>query len=320
MGQSGAFSRAAKALHGICCQGHLLRPCNVFLPAAAASRTDITVPQEAQRHLGLEFSTLSIVKRKTQVAAFAKVLDPGPLAQLCADLFAAEAAAKASRAEARRTTALHAADANMSAKDMETAAAQAQADETKRLLLRQRLGLEWGPGIAHLADSRLKSLVEALAKGTTALVHVDTPSNEGQKDARTVNIDIGEDSVKGIVLGPARVAEPRLSSSGLLIAVNGVSSVLLSVGLVQSAHIDTVNALQGVLLPREALVRFRGSNWVYVKHGSDQFERRLVQEGVPEEAGLFVAQDFSAGDQVVSKGSMMLFAIEQNRASTQSAN
>jgi hypothetical protein len=281
---------------------------------------NVTISPGTQQRLGIVSTSVSSEERKTQVAAFAKVLDPGPLAQLCSDLFVAEAAAAASKAEAQRAAALHAADSNMSAKDMEAAIAQANSDETRRLLLRQRLGLEWGPGITRLNDSRLKQLVQALAKGSSALVHVDTPSNEGQKGARKVDIDIGTDSVMGVVLGPARVAEPRLSSSGLLVEVHGPSSVLLSVGLTQSAHIDTGTPIRGALLPREAIVRFRGSTWAYVKQNSDQFQRRLVQDGVPEENGLFVPQGFSDTDQVVTQGSAMVFAIEQSQISFQPAN
>jgi hypothetical protein len=289
-------------------------------PLAAVPYGMVVIPSDSQSRLGVSTVLTSATERKTQVAAFAKVLDPGPLAQLCSDIFAAEATAAASRAEAQRSTALHAADSNMSAKDTEAAVAQAKADETKRLLLRQRLGLEWGPGIARLPDSKLKELVQALTTGSSALVHVDTPSNEGQKNARTVDIDVGTESLKGTVLGPARIAEPRLSSSGLLVEVSGPSSVLLSVGLTQSAHIDTSASIKGVLLPREALVRYRGSTWVYVKQSADRFQRRLVQDGVPEDGGLFAPNGFSAGEQVVAHGSIMLFAIEQGQAPTQPAN
>jgi hypothetical protein len=289
-------------------------------PVVAAPEGMVTVSPDAQGRLGIVTVSPFSTERNTQVAAFARVLDPGPLAQLCSDLFAAEATAAASRAEARRSTALHAADSNMSAKDTDAAIAQAKSDETKRLLLRQRLGLEWGPGIAQLADSKLKKLIQVLAKGSSALVHVDTPSNEGQENARTVDIDVGSESLKGVVLGPARVAEPRLSSSGLLVEVSGPSAVLLSVGLIQSAHIDTSASIKGVLLPREALVRYRGSTWAYVKQGADRFQRRLVQDGAPEDGGLFVPNGFSASEHVVAHGSVMLFAIEQGQAPTQPTN
>jgi hypothetical protein len=313
------FKRGQRA---ICAIGALYCVFVICSPAIRAATNDgiVAISTDTQRRLGIGVVSLSPVERKTQIAGFAKVLDPGPLAQLCSDLFAGEAAAAASHAEARRAIALHRADANMSAKDMEAAVAQAKSDETKRLLLRQRLGLEWGPGVTRLKDAQLRALAQALANGSAALVHVDTPSNEGQKEARTVQIDIGTDSVRGIVLGPARVAEPRLSSSGLLVEVRGPSSLRLSVGLTQSAHIDTGTNVKGFLLPRESLVRFRGATWAYVKNGPRRFQRRLVRDGIPEEGGLFVPEGFSAGEQVVVGGSAMLFAVEQSQAPMQPGN
>ncbi|WP_293367264.1 hypothetical protein [Phenylobacterium sp.] len=242
--------------------------------------------------------------------AFAKVLDPGPLAQLNSDLLTAIATAAASRAEAARAQTLSGTGGALARKDAEAAQAQARSDALKVELLRQRLGLEWGPGVARLSDARRQALIRALSNGAAALVHVDTPSNAGQAGARTVKIDVGSDSVTGQVLGPARAAEPRLQSSGLIVEVTGKSAILLSVGLTQSAHIDTGNPLSGVVIKRESVLRYEGSLWAYVRRGGEQFERRLVQDGLAEEAGYFVAKGFAPGDQVAVSGVAGLFAAD----------
>ncbi len=283
----------------------------------------VTAGAELQHRLGLKTETLVPEKRKSQIDAFAKVLDPGPLAQLDSDLLTAVAAAAASKAEADRSKLLNAAGGSIATKDVEAAVAQATSDALKVAQLRHRVGLEWGPGLARLSDARRGALVRTLAAGRAALVHVDTPSNAGQAGAKTVKVDVGSDSVTGVVLGPARVAEPRLQSSGLIVEVPGPSAVLLSVGLTQSAHIDTGDPRTGVILKRSALVRYRGSTWAYVRHAGDRtgdqagdrFERRLVEDGVPEEAGLFVPKGFAAGDEVVVEGAGGLFAAELSSAS-----
>jgi hypothetical protein len=282
-------------------------------PSSAADRS-VTASQDVQRRLGIQTERLKQEARKSQVDAFAKVLDPGPLAQLNSDLLTAVAAAAASRAEADRSKALHASGSVISAKDMEAAESQALQDQAKVALLRQRLGLEWGSGIARLSDARRESLIRALAAGKAALVHVDTPSNAGQQGAKTVKIDVGSDSAAGVVIGPARTAEPRLQSSGLIAEVTGPLAVLLSIGLTQSAHIDTGAPQPGMILKREALIRYQGSTWAYVRGGPNQFERRLVENGVPEESGLFVATGFSPGDAVVVGGAAGLFAAELGQA------
>lgn len=275
------------------------------LPAAT-----IRLRPEVQQHLGLATQRLAPANRAGEIDAFAKVLDPGPLAQLVSDLHTAQAASTASHAEALRANALHAAGGGVSTKDSQTATALARADTLKVAFLRQRLGLEWGPGIARMNDAQRDRLVMALAHGTAALVHVDTHNDDGQAGARMVKIDIGASSVRGVVIGPARVAEPRLQSSGLIVEVTGPSAILLSVGLTQSAHIESASQHRGVILPRDALIRFRGAAWAYVRNANG-FERRLVPNPVPEEKGFFVAGGFAPGDEVVVRGVAGLFAAEQ---------
>lgn len=281
-------------------------------PSQAAS---VAINASTQHQLGITTQRLALAHRAGEVDAFAKVLDPGPLVQLDADLATAEAAAVASRAEAERSKALHAADGSVAAKDLEAAVAQAQSDALKVSILRRRLNLEWGPGVARMSAAARARLVRRLTAGSIALVHVDTHNNEGQPGARFVKVDVGDGSVRGAVLGPARAAEPRLQSSGLIVEVAGPSAILLSVGLTQSAHIETKSPQTGVVVPRAAIIRFRGSDWAYVRSGPGAFERRLLTSPIPEADGFFVTQGFTAGDDVVTQGAALLFTAEQNASS-----
>jgi hypothetical protein len=267
-----------------------------------------------QSHLGVRTLRLAGVNRSGEIDGFAKVLDPGPLAQLVSDLQTAQASYAASGAEAARAKSLHAQDLGVSAKDTEAAVAQATSDGLRVTQLRRRLGLEWGPGIARLSDAERTRLVEDLAKGRTALVHVDSHNNAGQAGARRVRIDIGTDSVAGAVIGPARAAEPRLQSSGVIVKVTGPSAILLSTGLTQTAHIATQDPRTGVIVPRAAIIRYQGSDWVYVHAGPDRFERRLIVDPVPEDRGFFVSRGLESGDEVIVGGVSAVFAMEQARA------
>ena len=298
------FHRRAGALAAMACL--LASPGSPSL--AAGLRLDPTVRQ----HLGVATVRPAPARHAGEIDAFAKVLDPGPLVQLVSDLRTAEAASAASKAEAARAKALNASGGGMSSKDAEAAVAQARADALKVSYLRSRLGLEWGPGIARMTPARRDRLLAALERGTAALVHVDSHNNDGQAGARYVKIDVGDASLRGIVVGPARVAEPRLQSSGLIVEVDGRDAILLSVGLTQSAHIEASSPQTGVVLPRAAIIRFRGSQWAYVRTGPDAFERRLVLNPVPQDDGFFVASGFSQTDEVVAQGAAALFATEQS--------
>jgi hypothetical protein len=278
-------------------------------PASAAG---VRLSPAVQRELGVATQTMTLTHRAAEVDAFAKVLDPEPLVQLDSDLATAEAAAAASSAEAGRASALHAADGGVSEKDVEAAVALARADALKVEILRRRVGLEWGPGVARMSPAARARLVRGLAAGKIALVHVDTHNDQGQAGAREVKVDIADGSATGVVLGPARAAEPRLQSSGLIVEVTGPSAILLSVGLTQSAHIKTRTAQAGVLVPRPAVIRFKGSDWVYVRAGPGLFERRLLDTPVPEPDGFFVPKGLSPGDEVVTRGAAALFTAEQS--------
>jgi hypothetical protein len=282
------------------------------LAAGSASAAGVQLSPDIQRRLGIATQKVTLARRSTEIDAFAKVLDPAPLAQTDSDLETAEAAAAASSAQAQRSKALHAADGSIAAKDVEAAVSQARQDALKVTLLRRQLALAWGPGVARLSDSARARMVKALADGSAALVHVDTHNNDGQAGARFVKVDIGDGSARGVVIGPARAAEPRLQSSGLVVEVTGPQAMLLSVGLTQSAHIVSSTPQSGVVLPRASVIRFRGADWVYVRTGPSAFERRLAQDPAPEADGLFVAQGFANGDEVVTQGAQALFAAEQN--------
>jgi hypothetical protein len=281
--------------------------------AQVAPYAGVTLEPDVQARLGVHTAVLKSERRSAQIDAFAKVLDPGPLAQLETDLEAAEAAAAASSAEARRAIALNRSGSTVASKDAEAAEAQAKSDAQHVLILRQRLGLEWGPGVQRLSDARRRELIRALSNGQAALVHIDSPNNEGQAQARSVEIDVGDVQAHGELLGPARAAEPRLQSSGLIAEVKGKSAILLSVGLIQSAHINTPASAPGVMIPRSAVIRFNGSDWAYVRHGSQGFERRRLDNPTPGAAGLFVTRGFAAGDELVVQGAAEVFGAEQNQ-------
>ena len=277
----------------------------------AASAASVRMSVEVQHRLGVVAERLKPTHRAGETDAFAKVLDPAPLIQSDSDLATAEAAAAASGPEAARAMALHKADGSVSAKDMEAAQAQARSDALKVELVRRQIAAQWGPGVARLAPAARARLVRGLANGSIALVHVDTHNDDGQSGAKFVKIDIGDGSARGVVLGPARAAEPRLQSSGLIVEVTGRQAILLSVGLTQSAHIETSGSQSGFLVPRAAVIRFRGSDWVYVRAGPDTFQRTLLTKPVAEADGFFVADGLSADSAVVTAGAAALFTAEQ---------
>jgi hypothetical protein len=278
--------------------------------AAAATNVALKMDPQTQQRLGVVTAPLTAVRRTSNISGFARSLDAGPLALLDSDISAAAAALMASQAEASRTRDLHAADQTVSQKVAQAAAAQARADAAKLQMLRRRLGLEWGPSLAALSDTRRGQLIADIAAGHASLVRIDAPGGLGQFRG-AASIDLGAAGMaKAEILGPARVGDPRLMSTGLLALVRGPHALQFAFGAVAPARAAAGAEMVGVIIPRTALLRTAGQTFAYVRRDSASFERRAVVGGATDPAGLFVTSGFKPGDQVVTKGAAQLFAAE----------
>jgi hypothetical protein len=81
-------------------------------------------------------------------------------------------------------------------------------------------------------------------------------------------------------------------------------------GRVLSASVTTARSQPGVIVPRSAIVRWQGSQWVYVARGAS-FERVELVDGRSVEDGWFVPDGLKAADRVVVAGAGTLLAIER---------
>jgi hypothetical protein len=281
------------------------------MAAPQAYAAPVKLDVATQRRLGVQTAPLAAARHTAAAAGFARALDAGPLAALEADIAAAAAASQASQAEAARTRKLAAADATVSRKAAETAAAQARADAARLALLRRRVGLEWGPALAALSDARRDQLVSDVAAGRSALVRIDVAGGAPVEHG-AATLDLGPRGfAQATILGPARVGDPRLQSTGLLAVVNGPAALWLATGSVVPAALASGGAHSGVIVPREALLRSGGQTFAYVRKDAQAFERRPVTGGTPVPAGLFAPTGFRPGEPVVVSGAAKLFAAEQ---------
>jgi len=289
------------------------------LGAATVARADqdeakpVKLAAAVQQKLGLKSEPLKARISAATLSGFVKVLDAGPLAQLDADIAAAAAAAQASQAEFERSQALNKDGQTVAAKQVEAARAQAQADSIKLALLRRRVGLEWGDGIARMSDRQRNQLLADIGAGRAALIRIDTPSGEGLVGLKTVELDLGSlGRVRATVLGTARAADPKLLSPGLIATARGPGVRSLSVGLSAPVTLAASAAVKGVVAPRAALLRSQGRTWVYVRTGAETFLRKEVEDARSDPAGLFTPVELKPGQQVVTQGAAALFAAETN--------
>ncbi|MFL5296512.1 MAG: hypothetical protein ACJ798_09045 [Phenylobacterium sp.] len=281
---------------------------------ASAAPGPLKMDVATQTRLGIVTTPLAAATRTAMVSGFARALDPSPLAQLDADIAAAEAAAAASQAEAARTRSLNAADQTVSKQAAEAAAAQARADAAKLQLLRRRVGLEWSPAMARFSDARRSRLVAEIAAGRAALVRIDSAAGLSQAQG-SVSIDLhGAAPVRAAILGATRTGDPRLQSTGLLALVSGPAAAQFGAGTVAPATVASGALASGVVIPRAALLRTGGRTFVYVRRDATDFERREAPPGLSDPDGLFVTDGFRPGEPVVVTGASQLFAAESGPA------
>ncbi len=277
------------------------------LGATAASAA--TLDLATQSKLGVRFESLAASRHSGSMRGYARVLDPVPLASLDADIAAASAASQASQAEAKRTRVLAAADATVSKRTAETAAAVAAADTAKLALTRRRLGLEWGPAFVSMGDARRAGLIQALAAGRVALVRVDAPSGLTASTSVVLELE-GQGTQQVQILGSARSSDPRLLSTGLIGLVSGPSAGRLGAGQTLNARLALGGSTTGVIIPRAAILRAGGESYVYVRRDATHFDRRKIVGAVAQDAGLFATGTLAPGEVVVTQGASALYAAD----------
>ena len=272
----------------------------------------ITVSAAEQARLGVLTQALTAAPAPAGLASTARVLDPGPLIQLDADLAAASASLAASRAEAGRTRKLYAQDRTASARALEAAEAQAQADLQRVNGAQRRLLLEWGDGVARLAARRRAALLNDLAHVRSELVRVELPPEAPAPPAGAVirlQSSAAATVMQAKVLGMLPVADPRLQTRGVLAELSGAQATL-AVGQMLGAQLPASGAAPGVMLPRGALLRRDAQVWAYVQTAPSTFVRREVTGYRPLAAGWFVSDGFAPGDRLVIAGAAALLGVE----------
>lgn len=279
--------------------------------AAPAKRDPAADPTSLAR-LGVRTAAVTAVVTGQMADGFARGLDVGPLAAIVAEIDAASAAAGASRAEASRLEALYRQDVSASRRSVEAARAQALADTSRTRLAEQRVGLEFGSGLSRLGPSDVRQLVSEIATGRAALIRIDI---SGAMLAAGSAVEIGEPgSVNTVrVLGPAATADARLQSAGVLAIARGPLVWQVQAGRILRARAASGNTIAGLLVPRDAIVRFQGRMWVFRQTGK-AFVRVAIDDPQNSPQGWIVRGELKAGDVIAVSGVTGLLALDAGGA------
>lgn len=265
---------------------------------------------DAAKRAGIRVATIAPAAQQSASSGYARALDLAPLAAIASDIISAEAAADASTREQHRLERLAAADDSASRREVEAARAQAATDRAKLTLACQRVSLEFGAGLARLGCAAMPGLVREAAAGQAALLRIDMPATPLVAGS-VVEVGSGASAARVTVLGPAAAGDAQLQTAGVLAVLRGRAAAQAQVGRVLPARAGTGAMRQGVLVPREAIVRADGGLFVYRASGKDGFTRVPLEGGAASEGGWFVPTGaLKPGDRIVVSGAGTLLGLE----------
>jgi biotin carboxyl carrier protein len=113
------------------------------------------------------------------------------------------------------------------------------------------------------------------------------------------------------LLSPASSADPVTGGQTFVFAFKPDSGAVQP-GMPVAAHMKLAGeAAKGVMVPRDAIIRYVGAGWVYVKSGEESFTRREVPLTRLTPQGWFVPSEaLSPQDEVVVRGAQSLMSEE----------
>lgn len=295
--------------------------CSLATPLRAAMTGTVVLTPASVSASGIQLATLAAATRTAQVQGVATVLDPQPLLALAAQLQsvqarlrAADIAAAAADAQAKRSQALYRQGENASLRDMQSAQAAAAAARAQRTVARAEAAAarsgarpQWGAVLARMASSGPQALSE-FADGRASLLEVALPNGTPAPAGHTIRISNADGvSLQAILLGPSPRADAVVQGPTFFYRTTAP-------GLRSGQRMDATVPLgaashQGVDVPAAAVIWYAGLPWAYVETGSGHFQRRPLQQQ-RDAQGWFQAGGFHAGDKVVVRGGELLLSQE----------
>ena len=280
---------------------------------------DVQLQADERENLGIQTEAVQMLNVARQWSAAATVLDAGPLVAVLADLRAAESAADASREEFRRAEKLYQNDTNVARKTRDAARTQAIADEGRVSTARSQILSAWGRPILAMNASARERLVNDLLAGRATLVRAEPlqplpeASRFGRVEVASLN---GPSRWDATILGPLPQGSAPAFAGALLLTVPAA----LSAGQpLQAQLIEAASSVRGPSVPAAAIVRWRGTEWVYEERPANNFVRRAVRRGARVEGRAVLDGDVASDARIVVVGARALLGAELSASEPESA-
>jgi hypothetical protein len=269
----------------------------------------LKLDKEFQSRAGLKITALEASELKPELKAFGRVLDPAPLAATITTIAAARAQLEASGKEAQRLKTLFNQNQNASARAYETAEAALKRDQIAVQATELAFVTTWGKDIAGRPD--VDQLIHALVSQEASLVRVDVPASEKLDDApaaaRLTLLSAPDAPFDAEFLGATVSTDPQTLGRGFLFLVKG-KAIAANAAVIAWLSLPG-DKRQGVIVPRDAIVRHEAEAFVYVQATDETFQRFEVALAHPLASGWFT-DGLKPGAKVVTTGAQQLLSEE----------
>ena len=287
--------------------------------------TVVTLSAAAQKASGMTAVALQEAGFKAEQVSYGSVVNVEPLIELRARYLAAAADANVVRAaiagsqqEFQRLQRLNQDDHNVSDRVVQQAEAAFKSDqarlnaaETLAAGIRDTIRQQWGDKLASWAVTESDSGLAGLRSHRDVLVQValQSESLHPEQFARVMLNTVGSTfkPVLASYVSPSPQTDTTVQGSTYYFRAPAQH---LRVGMRVEAHIQMQGKdSAGVVIPAQAVVWYAGKAWVYRQAG-EQFTRLPVNTAQTVEGGWFNAENFKAGDLVVTNGAQLLLSEE----------
>jgi hypothetical protein len=282
----------------------------------------LTLDQQTQSRMGLEFVTLTPAVTRPQVAVPAVVLSVQELVTFRNSYIAAQSQIEKTRVDSdvarkeySRLKILFDNNQNISEKALQSAEGSLHTLEVDERTAEQQLKLQasmteqqWGNVVTKWAMDGSPEL-ERVLEMRKALLQVTLPFEQTYNAPKTISVEIpGRTRSEATLISSFPRVDPRIQGRSFLYV--SPTQPDLTPGINLLAHIAVGNSTRGVIIPSSAVVWSEGRAWTYLQTAPDQFSRREMPTDSPVDNGYFVSARFSAGNKIVKRGAQSLFSEE----------
>jgi hypothetical protein len=291
--------------------------------------TIIKLSEIAQEKSGIKVAKLIFTTQSQQYEAYGKVLIP----QLLIDARNRFISAKS---QSEKSTALLAASSkeyerikklskhnDVSIKNLQTAEATFLNDKATASSVQNALQaeidsakLQWGDTIAHWISDGTQEY-EMIINLKNFLLQATLPHGvDVTSPPAKALVKVNKQMLPAKVISAVPITDPQLQGLSFYFLIPHTPSLLPGMGI--SVWLPTTIPIQGVIVPRSAIVYWQGKPWVYVEKAPRQYQRVAINTQMPTENGFLVGK-FDNQQPVVIEGAQVLLSQEILGVSTNAA-